>query len=407
MKITIVVGSFPTVSETFIVNQIVSLIDKGHRVEIFSYVKSDLDKVHNIIKKYDLLNLVTYKSVIPQNKLKRLLKGIGWLFINFFKLDWFLVVKSLNFFTYGKKALNFELFYEAKWFLFKEKPAIIHVHFGVHAVPIANLKAKGFLSKSKLVVSFHGFDINPSKIEFYKEHYKTLFNQVDSITVNTIYTKNILLKVNSELNNIHLLPVGLDIDLFKNLNRKRSKKFKIVYCGRLVPFKGSLLLPKILNELKRRGYKNIHLTIIGEGTLKQKLIEEIAKYKISKSIDLLGAVKQQEIVKIFSSSNVFLLPGVYEKDGRAENQGLVIQEAQAMQLPVVVSDVGGMKYGLIPNETGFVVKENDISGFADALEFLMNNPEKAKIMGKKGREFVAENYDAKILVQNLIEIYKS
>ena len=78
-----------------------------------------------------------------------------------------------------------------------------------------------------------------------------------------------------------------------------------------------------------------------------------------------------------------------------------------MGLPVVVSDVGGMKYGLIPGETGFVVKENDISGFADAIEELILSKELGEKMGKRGREFVEKNYDSSVLVKKLLDLYRT
>ena len=122
----------------------------------------------------------------------------------------------------------------------------------------------------------------------------------------------------------------------------------------------------------------------------------------------MGALKQEAIIREFETAQLFLLPGIYdEPDGRAENQGLVIQEAQAMEIPVIVSDVGGMKYGMIPNKTGYVVKEKDITAFADTIEYLIKYPEKAKDMGREGRKFVIENYDSGKLVDTLVSIYLS
>lgn len=407
MKIAIVVGTFPTISETFIINQIISLIDKGHKVKIYALYKGNTCKVHKVITKYELLNKVTYKPYFPKNKIKRVLKFFKFVFVNFFLIDWKLLIKSVNFFKYGKKTLNLELFYESKWFLFKDKPDVVHVHFGVYAVNIAELKKKGFLSNSKFIVSFHGFDINPSKIEYYKTYYKTLLDQVDTITVNTLYTKNLLLKVKPNLKNIEILPVGLNTNLFKGSEVvKENDVFKILYCGRLVAFKGSNLTIDVVKELLNRGINNIELKIIGEGQLKLQLENKIKQFELEKFVSLMGSLTQEKIKIIMDNSNVFLLPGIYDSfDGRAENQGLVIQEAQSMELPVIVSDVGGMKYGLIENKTGFVVKENDIKGFADAIETLIKNPKLVNSMGKCGREFVKNNYDSNVLVDRLVSIY--
>ena len=67
MYITVIVGSFPAISETFIVNQIKALIDEGYSVKIYALRKGDTSKIHKVIQDYDLLNKVSYKPYIPKN----------------------------------------------------------------------------------------------------------------------------------------------------------------------------------------------------------------------------------------------------------------------------------------------------------------------------------------------------
>lgn len=408
LNILVVVGGFPIVSQTFIVNQIVSLIDEGHNVSLYSLKAGDGNKVHNNVISYKLLDKVTYRQKIPVNKIKKYLFLTKWFLKNILTINYSLLFKTFQLFR-NKNGDNLNTIFDSLYFLVNNNFDIIHAHFGQNAVSIAELKEKGFLRKSKLIVSFHGFDLNPSKTELYKSLYKQLFKQAAYLTVNTIYTKNILLDVNEELNNIFILPESLDTNLFKKKNSKivNNDIFNIVYCGRLVPFKGSLLLPKIIDELKNRGFNFIELKVIGDGILMTELDLLIKKMNLQDTIILVGTKKQNEIIEIFSTSNIFLLPGIKSKeDNRAENQGLVIQEAAAMELPVVVSDAGGMKYGLIPNKTGFVVNENDIEGFVNAIQRLIEQPDLAIKMGQKGREYVVENYNSKILVKKLIDIYR-
>ena len=76
-----------------------------------------------------------------------------------------------------------------------------------------------------------------------------------------------------------------------------------------------------------------------------------------------------------------------------------------MQLPVIISDAGGMKYGIMEGETGFVIKEKDLNAFADKIEYLLKNPDLREKLGEKGREFVVENYDTKVLGNRLEVLY--
>ena len=72
-----------------------------------------------------------------------------------------------------------------------------------------------------------------------------------------------------------------------------------------------------------------------------------------------------------ASSDIFLLPGITEvSTGRAETQGIVILEAQSMELPVLVSDAGGMKYGVNNNHTGYVIAESCINSFVEKILLL-------------------------------------
>jgi len=105
-------------------------------------------------------------------------------------------------------------------------------------------------------------------------------------------------------------------------------------------------------------------------------------------------------------ADIFILPGT-TVDGRAENQGLVIQEAQAMELPVIISDAGGMNEGIINGETGFVVKEKDIKAFADKVQLLADDRNLIKSMGKAGRIFVEQHFDSAVLNRKLLSIYSS
>lgn len=406
LKTAIVVGTFPTVSETFIVNQIVGLVDLGHEVTIFSYRKGLLKNIHPVVSEYGLLDNVIYFQKKSSSKWKRIIFFISYLWANFNSIDWCLLFRSVNIFRYGKKAMSLQLFYESLWFLKKQKQDIVHVHFGTNAVRIASIKALGFLQNTKFITTFHGYDLMPNMKKHYKRHYAILIKESDQITINTLYLKDIFDEIFPNQKNVYILPVGLDTDYFKNELVPNQKGFKILYCGRLIPFKGSNSAIEIMNELVNRGYKSLRLIIIGEGELENVLESKIKECNLEKFILLKGALSQDLVKDEMNQSDIFLLPGIHEvKTDRAETQGLVIQEAQAMQLPVVVSDAGGMKYGLIPNETGFVVKEKDIIGFADAIQRIIKNPDLGKKMGKKGRKFVVNNYDSKVLVKRLLKIY--
>ena len=250
-SIAIVVNYFPTVSETFIVNQINSLLDSGCDVSLFSYNKAETSILHDSFKKHQLLHKVRYFVKPPANKLKRLQTFFRWTSQNFGSINWPLFFKALNVFKYGKEAYTLKLFYEAQWFLVPYEIDIIHAHFGMVGNRIAYLKAKNIIPETvKLITTFHGYDLEPKKLNYYKTQYFHLFNKANAFTVNTPYLEVLLQQVNINEKPCFVLPVGLDTSFFK---RSKSKKvnnyFDLVFCGKLIPLKGPDLAIEIVKQL--------------------------------------------------------------------------------------------------------------------------------------------------------------
>lgn len=405
MKIAFVLGAFPTISETFIVNQITDLIDKGHEVSIFAYHQNNCEEIHQKILDYNLLRKIVYFNEIQISKTGRYIDFFKFLILNRKHINFYRIAKVFDFRKHGKKAFSLRNYTGFKWILDFAPFDIIHVHFGTVAVNIADMRKMGYFANTGFITSFHGCDISPNLMSTYPETYEILFEEVDLITANTKYTESLLKRLTTS-QKISILPVGIDTYKFKKNRNNKNEDFTILFVGRLIELKGPHFVVEILNLLFQRGIQNIKLLIVGEGELKDQLEKSIENYNLQKKVELTGALSQERIIELMETSDVFLLPGIYDKSGRAETQGLVIQEAQAMELPVIVSDVGGMKYGLIEGKTGFVVKEKDIMAFADKIELLIKDEALRTEMGRKGRKFVVANYDSKILGTRLEKFYK-
>lgn len=393
LKLAVVVSSFPTLSETFIVNQLIYLLNNGHDVTLLAYNKGDFSIIHQSIKDYNLLNKCLYYKYPSKRRIKRYFQIFKLLYKSK-NVNWLLLFKVLK---KPREIFSLKLTFKSQWFL-TNKFDLIHVHFALNAREIAFLKENNIIN-IPYFVSFHGFDIQPKLIEKYKIDYAAILSSAYKFIVNTKYTEGLVKQLDKN-REIIVLPVSLDTNKFQKIeNIKEGSVFKILFCGRLINLKGPDLAVDILNDLVNiKGYTNIELIIIGAGIYREKVDEVIYKYKLNSKVKLLGELTQEEILVQMSTSDIFLLPGIHEPiTERAETQGLVIQEAQSMKLPVIVSDVGGMKYGLINNETGFVIKEKDIKAFSDKIELLYHNNDLKVKMGEKARQFVVENYDINIL----------
>ena len=408
-RIAIVVKYFPTVSETFIVNQINGLIDKGNEVTLYAYNRVETEVVHESIKKHDLLRRVHYFVKPPTSKVKRMSVFINWIWKHFFKIRWARFFNTLNIFRFGKDAYTLKLFFESQWFLIADDFDIIHSHFGMNGNRVAYVKGKKIISpNTKLVTTFHGYDLEPNRLSSYKDEYAYLLRSSNAFTVNTPYLKDLLENVNEFHIPVHVLPMGLDTKFFKRKGDKRdTTTFDLIFCGKLISLKGPDLAIEIVRSLRDKGNDHVRLHLVGDGVMRAQLEQQVRDHKLEKHVMFHGKKTQEQLKDLMENADAFLLPGRRESDtGRMETQGLVIQEAQAMELPVIVSDVGGMKYGLMSNESGFVIREEDVSAFTTAIESLILDARLKTNMGIAGRKFVEDHYDIKVLDDRLEAIYK-
>ncbi len=406
MNIAFVLNSFPVTTETFIINQIIDVINKGHQVTIFAYSKGENQVVHPAIKENGLLEKVVYLKAFPKSKSKRV-RFLNELIASP-KHNNRKILLAFNILKFGKQAVNLRMLYKAQWFLTDETFDVIHCHFAHSALPIIALKELGFLNNEKIVVTFHGYDIDPSKIDLYKTKYKALYKGCDLITYNSIYTEQLLIKAEAPKEKLVLLPVGLDVSRFKRSTvYKPTTPARLLFCGRLIPFKGPDNAIKIIALLKERNIA-CQLTIIGEGDMKPTLEKMVFDAGLEQEVAIVGAKPQNEIKAYLENSTLFILPGIHDPEtNRAENQGLVIQEAQAMGVPVIVSTAGGIKYGLEDGVSGCVVEENDLNAFADKITSLIENPIALTAMSEAGIKYVRNHFDIRILGDKLIVYYKS
>ena len=408
MRIAFIVKSFPSISETFILNQIIDIAKRGHDVRVFALSIGRQDIVHDAYTRSGLSHQTTYFK--PLSLLHRIaqvfvspITGIGYL-LKRRKLN------GLKGSRIGRDLWQLGVVKQLTDFLISDKFDVVHAHFGQRGALVADAIG-GIGSKTfRFVVSFHGYDLTPSKLETYKIEYADLFKHADVLTVNSEYLLDLLLKVNGRLRNVAILREGLRTDEYQpaSVLDKSGQNFLIVFCGRFVAFKGPDIAVRIIAMLVfKRKRRNVKLRMIGDGPVKSKVESLVKELGVSEYVFLLGAQPQSVVREEVSRADVFLLPGRYEEvSGRAEAQGVVVQEAQAAAVPVVVSDAGGTKFGVLDGITGFVVESENVEQYADRIEQLMENSELRKSFGEAGREFVIERFDTEVLGDSLLALYQ-
>ena len=401
MKIAFLVSSFPKLSETFILNQITGLIDLGHEVEIFAFKKPGENKIQGDVRKYNLMNRVHYLTA-PKSKIKRIFKATNIIIKNFYRNP-IIILKSLNFFKYGKKALSLSLLFEIYPFLNNEFD-ILHCHFGPNGKIGAILKDIGVI-KGKLLTSFHGTDMSKHILKRGRDTYNFLFKTGDSFLPISNYWKKVLIELGCPENKIIVHRMGIELKKF-NLKKEphNDETPKLISVGRLVEKKGFEYAIRAVSVLIKE-FPDIKYNIIGDGPLKEQLNNLISELGLEKNVKILGYKIYEEVIKFLYESDILLAPSITSQDGDQEGIPIVLMEAMAIGLPVISSFHTGIPELVLNGESGFLVSEKDVNSIANNIRYLIKNPEMRESMGLKGRKIIEQNHNVEILNKQLVRIY--
>lgn len=197
---------------------------------------------------------------------------------------------------------------------------------------------------------------------------------------------------------------GLDLEKFSFQERQplTNKKVKILMTGiffRHRRFEDGIEALKILKEKKY----NIDLSIVGDYNLNedyyQDLVNLTKKLGVESLVNFVGRVSDEELLKYYQESDIFLF------SSHLQSWGLVVFEAMACGLPVIVSKTAGAHEVLTDKETGLLVNPLQPEEIAEALKRLIDEPELYQKLSQQGRRFVQNNISWPKMTQEMIKIF--
>ncbi len=204
---------------------------------------------------------------------------------------------------------------------------------------------------------------------------------------------------------IQVIPSGVPLEKFLSPRDKIRDRLKlglptdafiIGNVGRMVPVKGQVYfiraVPQILKE-----FPQTHFLLMGEGELKETLKKEVKKLKVENCFHFIPP--QEEVLPVFSSLDLFVLPSLNEGMGR------VIVQAMAMGKPVVATRVGGVPDLITDGVNGFLVPPKDEHSLAQAIIKILRNPSLRLEMGKRGKER-AQEFSLENMIKKIENLYQ-
>jgi glycosyltransferase involved in cell wall biosynthesis len=210
----------------------------------------------------------------------------------------------------------------------------------------------------------------------YEEKMLREFELADYFFVPSEHAKKTFIAEGFRDDQIFVLHYGIDLDHFHRVEREDAV-FRILYVGQITLRKGLQYLLQAVNELK---LPNSELLLIGKV---DPAMEPILR-RYEGAFRLIPSLPKVELLNYYSNSSVFVLPSL------ADSFALVVLEAMACGVPVIVTEHTGSKEVLREGVDGFVVPIRDVEAIKEKILFLYENRDVCKGMGEAARQRAEE-----------------
>jgi glycosyltransferase involved in cell wall biosynthesis len=205
---------------------------------------------------------------------------------------------------------------------------------------------------------------------------------------------------------VRLIHHGVDLEGFRPAAHARvaAELPLILSVGRLVEKKGFPDLLRACSLLKHRGYR-FRCLIYGDGPLRAELAGMIAQLGLPEVVHLAGACAQRELVPVFQRADIFALAPFVTDDGDRDGVPNVLVEAMACGVPVVSTAVAGIPDLVEHGHNGLLVAPHDGDALAGALAALLDDAAWRARLGAAARRTVVEHFDLRSAAQQLAVLF--
>jgi len=251
------------------------------------------------------------------------------------------------------------------------------------------------------VVHFHGFDASEKKtIARYGEEYRTILPQAKAVIVVSQVMKVDVERICGPLKNLHVLPYGVDTDIFKPGSKTSKDAIQLISVGRFTAKKAPMMSLKAFQILLEK-YPKAQLTMIGDGELWEEAKKYAKENGLEDQVTFMGQQKPDLILEKLQEADIFIQHSVKTPSGDSEGTPNSILEASACGLPIVSTLHAGIPEAVVQGVTGILVKENDYQAMGEALISLANDPKLRLTMGESARKHMLVNYEIKTQAEKL------
>jgi len=276
-------------------------------------------------------------------------------------------------------------------------PDLIHFEFGLGALGTTWM---GDVAQCPLVVSMRGYDVNYAGLD-QPGYFDEVWDRVDALHClgEDMWQRSLRRGCPPDMPH-RLIPPAVDVSRFTPAEQaERNGPLVVLTVARLHWKKGHEYGLLAIRELIDSGVP-VEYRVVGAGPHADAVHACVEDLDLGRHVRLLGALPPAAVLEEMRGADMFLHPAVSEGFGNA------VMEAQAAALPVVCIDADGLRENIADGETGFAVARRDPSALAAALSRLAADRDLRRRMGEAGRRRVSEHFDPARQVDAFVALYE-
>ena len=281
-------------------------------------------------------------------------------------------------------------------FLARLRPDIVHVH---SPYPLGEA-ANWLLGRARVTVITHHSDVVRQR--GWLRLYGPLLRRVLHAAGRVIATSPRYIETSPWLWPVRekcvVVPLGVDPVRFAPPTDRPTNQPTLLFAGRLRYYKGLDVLLHALFLLP-----GVQLVIVGDGPMGEEWKRLADVLGLRDRVTFVGEVPDEDLPGYHHAADIFVLPA----NARAEAFGAVLLEAMASGLPCVTTEVGtGTSWVVQDGVTGLVVSPRDPQALADAIQSLLDDPQRRVTMGHAARARVEAEFTMEQMIARVQAVYE-
>ena len=400
VPVAVLMSRFPTVTETFILREMIELERQGQPVRLVPMIRETPRVIHDAARPWmdRILYAPFFSFTVASANLRALLRHP----LRYLGLLSRLVAGTLSSPEVFLRTLAvFPKSVELAERLSAEGVRHIHAHYATHPTTMALIIANFSRITFSFTVHAHDIQVNRSLLRWKlrETRFVRSISDFNRRFLEDLYPAEARGK-------IVVIHVGIEPHVYEENARRQGPATdgapRVLCVAAHKPYKGLPVLIDACAILRDEGVP-LRCDIVGDGPMRAELEQRIRDRGLDGIVTLAGAKPQEVVTKMMADATLFVLPSIIAADGQMEGIPVALMEAMASARPVVTTSLSGIPELVTDGVTGLLVPPGDAVAFAAAMKRVLQRPEVAAEMGRHGQQAVRAGFTLRDCVRELLE----